>query len=29
MNAEIKILKEFEPKDITLVVGLPGTAYIG
>ncbi len=29
MNAEIKILKEFAPKEITLVVGLPGTAYIG
>jgi len=29
MNAEIKTLKEFAPKEITLVVGLPGTAYIG
>ncbi|NLE03503.1 MAG: hypothetical protein GX638_01700 [Crenarchaeota archaeon] len=29
MTAEIKILKKAAFKDITLVVGLPGTAYIG
>jgi uncharacterized protein (TIGR00162 family) len=29
MTAEIKILKEFAPKELILVVGLPGTAYIG
>jgi uncharacterized protein (TIGR00162 family) len=29
MNAEIKILKEFAPQEMILVVGLPGTAYIG
>lgn len=29
MNSEIKILKPFEPSDLTLIVGLPGMAYIG
>jgi uncharacterized protein len=29
MNAEIKILKAFKPSELTLVVGLPGMAYIG
>jgi uncharacterized protein (TIGR00162 family) len=29
MNAEIKILKPFTPNELTLVVGLPGMAYIG
>ena len=29
MNAEIKILKPFKPSELTLVVGLPGMAYIG
>jgi uncharacterized protein (TIGR00162 family) len=29
MNAEIKILKEFAPKEFGLVCGLPGIAYIG
>lgn len=29
MSAEIKVLKEFTPKEIVLIVGLPGTAYIG
>jgi uncharacterized protein (TIGR00162 family) len=29
MNSEIKILKPFTPNELTLVVGLPGMAYIG
>ncbi len=29
MNAEIKILKTIQPQGLTLVVGLPGIAYIG
>jgi uncharacterized protein (TIGR00162 family) len=29
MNAEIKILKPFTPNEPTLIVGLPGMAYIG
>ena len=29
MDAEIKMLKEFEPNQMTLVCGLPGIAYIG
>ncbi|MCK5628238.1 PAC2 family protein [Candidatus Bathyarchaeota archaeon] len=29
MNTEIKILKQIEPKDFTLISGLPGVAYIG
>ncbi len=29
MNAEIKILKPLTPSELTLVVGLPGMAYIG
>ncbi|MCW4009402.1 MAG: PAC2 family protein [Candidatus Bathyarchaeota archaeon] len=29
MNAEIKILKPFKPSELTLIVGLPGMAYIG
>jgi len=29
MSAEIKILKPFAPSELTLVVGLPGMAYIG
>ena len=29
MNAEIKILKPLKPGELTLVVGLPGIAYIG
>jgi len=29
MTAEIKILKKFSAKELILVVGLPGTAYIG
>lgn len=29
MNAEIKILKPFKPNELTMIVGLPGIAYIG
>jgi uncharacterized protein (TIGR00162 family) len=29
MNSEIKILKPFTAKELTLIVGLPGMAYIG
>jgi uncharacterized protein (TIGR00162 family) len=29
MNAEIKILKPFKSSELTLIVGLPGMAYIG
>jgi uncharacterized protein (TIGR00162 family) len=29
MNSEIKVLKPFKPNELTLVVGLPGMAYIG
>ncbi len=29
MNAEIKIVKPFKSNELTLVVGLPGIAYIG
>ena len=29
MNSEIKVLKPFKPSELTLVVGLPGMAYIG
>lgn len=29
MNAEIRILKPFKPNELTLIVGLPGIAYIG
>jgi uncharacterized protein len=29
MNAEIKVLKPFKATELTLVVGLPGIAYIG
>jgi proteasome assembly chaperone (PAC2) family protein len=29
MNAEIKILKDFAPKEFVIVCGLPGIAYIG
>jgi hypothetical protein len=29
MSVEIKILKEFNPNQLVLVCGLPGTAYIG
>lgn len=29
MNAEINIVKPFKPNELTLIVGLPGIAYIG
>ncbi len=29
MNAEIKILKQIVPKELVLICGLPGAAYIG
>ncbi len=29
MNVEIKLLKNFEPKDFILISGLPGIAYVG
>jgi uncharacterized protein len=29
MSAEIKILKPYKPSELTLIVGLPGIAYIG